>query len=113
MYGVVDMGLTYTRSDTAGNRIGLDSGNWYGSRIGFRGADYLGNGTTFSFQLENGVSADTGSLAQGGRFFGRHAWVSVAGPLGTVKVGRQLMPAYVLLSDVIDPFEDGLAGAAS
>lgn len=113
VYGLIDMGLTHSRSGTTDTRIGLDSGSWYGSRVGFRGTEALGNGLTVNVQLENGFSADTGSLAQGGRFLGRHAWISVGGRFGAVKVGRQLMPAYVLLSEVIDPFEDGMAGAAS
>jgi predicted porin len=113
VYGIIDLGLTRSSSNTAGTRVGLDSGNWYGSRLGFRGAEDLGGGLSAIFDLENGFSADTGSAAQGGRLFGRHAWVGLKGGFGTLRLGRSWMPTYSLLTDVIDPFEDGLAGAAS
>jgi predicted porin len=113
IYGIVDIGLTYSKSDVAGTRWGIDSGNWYGSRLGFKGSEDLGNGLSAIFQLENGFSADTGALGQSGRLFGRHAWVGLKGNFGTVRLGRSWMPTYSLLTDVIDPFEDGLAGAAS
>jgi predicted porin len=112
VYGIIDIGLTRSNSDVAATRWGLDSGNWYGSRLGFRGTEDLGGGLSAIFQLENGFSADTGNLAQGGRLFGRHAWVGLKGGFGTVRLGRSWMPTYSALTDVIDPFEDGLAGAA-
>jgi predicted porin len=113
IYGIVDIGLTYSKSDVAGTRWGIDSGNWYGSRLGFKGTEDLGNGLSALFQLENGFSADTGALGQSGRLFGRHAWVGLQGGFGTVRLGRSWMPTYSLLTDVIDPFEDGMAGAAA
>lgn len=112
IYGIIDIGLTHSRSDVAATRWGIDSGNWYGSRLGFRGTEDLGGGLSAIFQLENGFSADTGALGQGGRLFGRHAWVGLQGSFGTVRLGRSWTPTYSALTDVIDPFGDGLAGAA-
>lgn len=113
VYGLIDMGLTYSKSDVAATRWGIDSGNWYGSRLGFTGSEDLGGGLSAIYDLESGFSADTGNLGQGGRIFGRHAWVGLKGGFGTVRLGRSWMPTYSLLTDVIDPFEDGMAGAAS
>ncbi len=112
VYGIIDIGLTQSRSDIADTRWGLDSGNWYGSRLGFRGTEDLGGGLSVDFMLENGFSADTGAIGQSGRLFGRHAWVGVKGGFGQLRLGRSWMPTYSLLTDVIDPFGDGLAGAA-
>lgn len=111
VYGIVDIGLTHTRSDVAGTRLGLDSGNWYGSRLGFRGTEDLGGGLSVSYMLENGFSADSGALLQNA-LFGRQSWLSVKGNFGALTFGRQWTPAYTTLF-TIDPFEDGLAGGSS
>lgn len=112
VYGIVNIGLTYSKSDVARTRLGLDSGGWYASRLGFRGTEDLGDGLSAIYQLENGFSPDTGAMGQGGRLFGRHAWVGLKGDFGTVRFGRAWTPTYSLMTDVIDPFEDGLTGAA-
>lgn len=51
----------------------LSSGNQSGARFGLKGSEDLGNGVKAGFHLENGFSADTGSLAQNSRLFGREA----------------------------------------
>lgn len=112
VYGIVNINALYTKSDTAPTRWGIDPGGWWASRLGFRGTEDLGNGVSAVFQLENGFSPDTGMLGQGGRLFGRHAWVGLKGDFGTVRLGRAWTPTYCLLTDVIDPFEDALSGAA-
>jgi predicted porin len=110
IYGVVDMG--FSRDDNGGaagivNR--LDSGILNGSRIGFMGTEDLGNGLSASFTLENGFAADNGTLGQGGRLFGRQAWVGVNSAFGSVRLGRQMTPVYAN-SPTFDPFVDALAG---
>ena len=112
VYGLIDMSLGRTESDIAAARWTVDSGKWYGSRLGFRGAEDLGNGTSVIFQLENGFSGDTGAIGQSGRLFGRHAWLGLKGDYGQVRFGRAWTPTYCLLTDVLDPFADGMAGAA-
>jgi len=112
IYGVVDIGLTRLASDITSTRIGLDSGIQSGSRLGFKGTEDLGGGLSAVFQLENGFNADTGSLGQGGRIFGRQAFVGLNGGFGSVKFGRQYMPIFNAV-DSIDPFGTGMAGDAS
>lgn len=112
IYGVADIGLTWTRSDSTSTRVGLDSGIQSGSRLGFKGTEDLGGGLSASFQLENGFNLDNGTLGQGGRIFGRQAWVGLNGGFGSVKFGRQYMPIFTAV-DSIDPFGTGLAGDAS
>ena len=113
VYGIADIALTHSRSDISPSRVGVDSGNWYGSRLGFRGTEDLGNGVSVNFQLENGFGIDDGTLKQSGRLFGRHSWVGLKGDFGTVRFGRSWTPIYSLLTHTIDPFEDGMAGAAA
>jgi predicted porin len=92
VYGIVDIGLTHSKSDVAGTRWGIDSGNWYGSRLGFRGTEDLGDGLSANYQLENGFSADTGNLGQSGRLFGRHAWVGLQGGFGCASAAPGCRP---------------------
>ena len=68
------------------------------SRIGFRGTEDLGGGLNAIFTLEQGIGLDTGTLNQGGRLFGRQAFVGLSGPWGAVTLGRQYtMQFYALL----------------
>jgi predicted porin len=75
------------------------------SRIGFRGAEDLGGGLRAVFTLEQGFAPDTGGLSQGGRAFGRQAFVGLSGPWGTVSFGRQYTMLFwsILESDVLGP----------
>lgn len=96
LYGVVDYGLQYTHvdSDKANtdavdiDNFQLSSGNQSGARFGLKGSEDLGNGVKAGFHLENGFSADTGSLAQNSRLFGREARLFVNGAFGEVAFGR-------------------------
>ncbi|HEY8608714.1 MAG TPA: porin [Noviherbaspirillum sp.] len=113
IYGVADVGIERFDNDgAAGATWGLTSGNQSGSRIGFRGTEDLGGGLKANFVLENGFNIDTGTLGQGGRLFGRQAWVGLSGGFGAVKFGRQMTPIFVA-HDTIDPMGTGLSGAGS
>lgn len=108
IYGVVDMALQHQNTgDPAGSTLALDSGIQSGSRLGFKGSEDLGGGLKANFQLEMGVNADTGSSAQGGRAFGRQAWVGLSGDFGSVSFGRQYTPMFIAI-DTIDPFGTGM-----
>ena len=101
LYGVVDESLSFTRFDPdvpgtdKQNNFSMESGNLSGSRWGLKAAEDLG-GFKVGFVLENGFSADTGKLGQGGRLFGRQSTVYAEGRLGKIEAGR----AGVLASDV-------------
>ncbi|MCO5401445.1 porin [Ralstonia soli] len=93
LYGVVDAGLTYANKVPNGNgggssRVGLDSGGLSGSRWGLRGVEDLGGGLKGIFTLESGFNLDNGTSAQGGRLFGRSAYVGLQGQWGQLTVGR-------------------------
>ena len=109
VYGIVDMGVQRTDTNVTEPTWALDSGLQSGSRLGFKGTEDLGGGLSASFQLENGFTADNGMQAQGGRLFGRQAWVGLNGGFGSVKFGRQNTPIFAAVGSV-DPFEVGLAG---
>ena len=108
LYGVVDAGLTYANKvpNAAGNggasRVGLDSGGLSGSRWGLRGVEDLGGGLKGIFNLESGFNLDDGKSAQGGRLFGRNAYVGLQGQWGQLTLGRQQNLLYDF-SLVYDP----------
>ena len=111
LYGLVDAALDIS-SQGAGRLSRLESGGTFGSRWGLRGAEDLGGGLKAIFQLESGFGVDTGTLQQGGRAFGRHSWVGLQSPWGTLTVGRQLSPHFHAFSN-IDAFQLGNAGGLS
>lgn len=112
IYGVVDIGINYDNgTSAAGKTLALKSGQQSGSRLGLKGTEDLGSGMSASFVLENGFNADDGSLANGGRLFGRQAWVGLNGNFGSVKLGRQYSATYNALN-AIDPFGLNQAGDA-
>jgi predicted porin len=114
MYGLIDTGVEYL------NNVGTADANvvrmpglsgTLPSRIGFRGTEDLGAGLKAVFTLENGFDPGVGTLNQGGRLFGRQAWVGVQSDWGTVSVGRN----YTMLfwanndADVLGPNLYGMA----
>lgn len=117
LYGIVDTTLRYTSHADAsgGSRIQLADGLITGDRIGFRGVEDLGGGNKAIFTLENGFSPDNGTLLQGGREFGRQAFVGLSGQWGTVTLGRQYTVTHVMVANH-DPFAlanyapDGIVG---
>jgi predicted porin len=113
IYGIVDAAVQYRNDgNPAGKTWTLESGQQSGSRLGFKGTEDLGGGLSAIFTLENGFNVDNGTLGQGGRLFGRQAWVGLnSTSIGAIKLGRQLTPLYTSL-DQIDPFRINMAGNA-
>lgn len=112
--GMVDLGLVHESGGKAGPVNKVSSGVENGSRIVFKGSEDLGDGATAIFLLESGFQSDTGALGQGGLLFGRQAYMGLSSPrLGTLTVGRQYTPNYLLMAGVADPFAAGLAGVFS
>jgi predicted porin len=111
IYGVADAGISRIDNGAA-KSTNVDSGGQSGSRLGFKGTEDLGGGLSAIFTLESGFSIDTGALGQGGRLFGRQAFVGLNGGFGAIKIGRQYNPIRPALES-LDPFGFGLAGNIS
>lgn len=91
IYGIVDAGINYTNNVGGKKLTQLQSGYANGSRIGFKGKEDLGSGLSAVFQLENGFLVDSGRAGQGGRLFGRMAFVGLSSTsAGTLTMGRQV-----------------------
>lgn len=103
IYGVLDVAVEHLNKVGASGdsltRVPSFTGT-VPSRLGFRGAEDLGGGLRAGFTLESGLMLDSGGLNQGGRMFGRQAFVNLSGAWGSVMLGRQ----YTMLFH-------GLAGA--
>jgi len=85
------------------------------SRIGFKGTEDMGGGLKASFQLEHGFGSDTGQAA--GTFWGREAWVQLAGSFGAVRLGNITPESYFATADYVSmhnhdtgPSSDALYG---
>lgn len=110
IYGILDAGVVAEGGGAAGPVTKVGSGIGSGSRLGFKGSEDLGGGTSAVFLLENGFQADTGAAGQGGLLFGRQAYLGLASKwAGTLTVGRQYTPHY-LVSTFVDPYVAGFAG---
>ena len=121
LFGVVDLAVSHysttsrwydqrslataslvTPPDIKRSQTALSSGANATSRLGFRGTEDLGGGLAASFWLESGITADDGgkSLAS---FFDRRSTVSLSGPFGEVRLGRDYTPTY-WNDTTFDPF---------
>ncbi|MES2944460.1 MAG: porin [Pseudomonadota bacterium] len=107
LYGLIDQGLERA-SGTSGPEYRVASGT-AASRWGVRGNEDLGGGWNAVFTLESGIAVDTGASGQGGRLFGRQAFVGLKGDFGTVTVGRQLTMRFFGMMDA-DLFGAGAHG---
>lgn len=102
VYGIIDLKLARaTGSLTSLTKV--DSGGLNGSRLGFRGSEDLGGGNSAKFVLEADMNNDTGAVGAGAKFFSRMSYVSLAGPLGDVRLGRDYTPTFIIHA-IYDPF---------
>lgn len=108
LYGVIDTGVEFV------NKVGphsnsvtrmLNLAGTVPSRWGLRGTEDLGGGMKSQFVLESGFAPDSGLSNQGGRLFGRQAWVGLSSSWGQVALGRQYTMLFwsILDSDILGP----------
>lgn len=98
LYGFLYSGVRHVDNTGGGSLNGLATGP---SRWGLRGTEDLGDGLAASFVLESGFDLGSGNFRQGGRAFGRQAYVGLGGKgWGQVTLGRQ----YDLVAAWIAPY---------
>jgi len=109
LYGVTDEAIQYGSNVGGGSQVAAESGTMSGSRWGVKGAEDLGSGLKAIFQLENGFNLSNGALGNGGREFGRQAFVGLTSKqYGTLTLGRQYDPLTDLEQGITG---DGVFGA--
>jgi len=115
LYGNIDTAINWT------NNIGQNESDYTGvntqtnswpSYWGLRGSEKLSDNLTAVFNLESGFNSGTGGSNQGGRLFGRQAWVGLKGDWGQLSFGRQYSMLFwsMLNSDIMGPNAHGLGG---
>lgn len=107
LYGIIDTGVEYVTNvgprQSSVVRVPSLTGS-IPSRWGFRGKEDLGGGLSAVFVLESGFAPSQGTLNQGGRLFGRQAYVGLSGRWGTLSLGRQYSQIYwALPGDTMGP----------
>ncbi|MCY1274750.1 Outer membrane porin protein [compost metagenome] len=114
LYGVIDTNIEYV------NKVGVvprstnnfnsgqgqkafreNAGGYSGSRWGLRGTEDLGGGLKSVFVLEGGFNSDTGTMQQGGRLFGRQAFVGLGSRMGQITVGRQYHSLFSTIANFV------------
>ncbi|WP_454874662.1 porin [Paraburkholderia xenovorans] len=101
IYGIIDDGLTWSSNQRGKSAFQMQSGISQGNRWGLKGEEDLGGGTRTIFRLEGGFNVNTGAFSQGGREFGRLAYVGLSDRrYGTLTLGRQ----GEAVGDYIGPF---------
>ncbi|MFM0555660.1 porin [Paraburkholderia sediminicola] len=107
LYGIIDTGIEYVTNVGAHKSSVVRMPSLTGSipsRWGFRGKEDLGGGLSAVFVLESGFAPSQGTLNQGGRLFGRQAYVGLSGRWGTLSLGRQYSQIYwALPGDTMGP----------
>jgi general bacterial porin, GBP family len=99
LYGVIDIGMNYVSNRAGGKVFALTDGPPQAGRWGLKGDEDLGGGIHAIFTLENGFTVKDGLLSQGGRMFGRQAFVGLTkADIGTVTFGRQYDPVVDYLA---------------
>jgi len=95
IYGSVDAGLDYVSNAGGKSLTAVNSGKRSPDRIGFKGSEDLGGGTSAFFKLENGFNSDLGTQANPTKLFNRYTQVGLSSThYGTLTLGRMPDFAY-------------------
>ncbi|MBS0598738.1 MAG: porin, partial [Proteobacteria bacterium] len=113
IFGTVDLAATHL-SNGGGSTTGMSHSGGNISRIGLRGTEDLGSGYGAGFWFESGLNAKDGSAGgPAGNFWNRRATVSLTGPFGELRLGRDDSATF-LNTLIFDPFlTNGVAGTQS
>jgi predicted porin len=105
LFGVVDASFSYYsaksefynlpglsgKTSVTQSQTALSSSGYNSSRLGFRGTEDLGGGWGASFWLESPVNSDS---AVGNVAFARRSTVSLSGPYGELRMGRDYTSTF-------------------
>ena len=98
LFGTLDVNVRYVKNADASLKS-LSNDGTTSSRLGVRGLEDLGDGLQAGFWLESGLNPDDGTTKDTTRFWSRRSTVSLLGPFGEVRLGRDQVPTYLGFSD--------------
>jgi predicted porin len=98
LYGIIDTGIEYvTNAQKTHRSVVQGASETYGPSFGLTGTEDLGGGLRAIFKLEAGYNPNTGTSLQGGRLFGRSAWIGLSNDNNRIIFGRVYTPLYDVL----------------
>ena len=103
LYGQIKAGVevSQTKTKVDGVETKSDTGSQiadFGSRIGFKGHEHLGNNLNAIWQVENSVN-----VAGGGDWAGRESFIGLEGNFGKIRAGK--LETQLKSMDSLDPWE--------
>ena len=103
LYGQIKAGVevSQTKTKVNGDETKSDTGSEiadFGSRIGFKGHEHLGNNLNAIWQVENNVN-----VAGGGDWAGRESFIGLEGNFGKIRAGK--LETQLKSMDSLDPWE--------
>ncbi len=98
LYGRLNTTIETQKDNNAGRKWVVANN---ASRLGFKGVEDIGGGLKASFNLEHGLNSDTGASTGGTNFWGREAWVQLAGNFGAIRLGSFTPESYFATADYI------------
>lgn len=104
LYGLLSIGVAYVNNEGGHAATKMVPGTMQNNRWGLRGTEDLGGVAKGLFVLESGFGLDDGKSQQGGRLFGRQAYVGLSHDnYGTVTFGRQYDAVFDTLGAMSAP----------
>jgi predicted porin len=102
LFGIVDVSArSVTNGGVTVRQLAPDG--MLNSRLGFRTEEDLGGGYRAGAWLETALNPDTGTINASGKFWHRRSTVSLYGPFGEIRLGRDLDATFWNLS-IFDPY---------
>ena len=95
VYGLIGLNVGYEKAGDL-SRLGIDhSGAQRQPHLASKGNEDLGSGQKALFVLESGFDPSTGTSEQGGRLYGRQAYVGVEGGWGKADPGSPVFARFL------------------
>jgi len=93
--GTVDASAKYVKNSGSSKSLSLSNSGINSSQLVFSGVEDLGGGLKAGFELNSGLSNDSGNAGGGGtQFFNRRSVVKLSGGFGEIRLGREYAPSF-------------------
>lgn len=110
VHGSLDVCIEHV--DTGSSSVFIqESAGQTGSRVKLNGSEDINEDLKIIFILEAGLNINKGTSSQGGRIFGRQAWLGLQSSVGSLTFGRQYTPMDDYGEDIADAFSGGYNGS--
>ena len=92
LFGTLDVQARYVKADGQSRHLTEATDGLNSSQLGFSGVEDLGGGLKAGFTLLSGINPDIGTA--NGKFWNRRSTVSLFGPWGELRLGRDYIPTF-------------------